>query len=46
VIETLKKATNSVMDQMTSKDVTTKKIYEHYKSFRKGIEAWNSYDTL
>jgi len=46
VIEALKKATNSVMDQMTSKDVTTKKIYEHYKSFRKGIEAWNSYDTL
>ncbi len=45
-LNALKNATDEVMENLVSKDDKAKKIYDNYNQFRKGIEAWNSYDVL
>lgn len=46
IIEALRTATTQVMEDLTSKDTMSKKVYEAYLDFKKGINTWNSYDTL
>lgn len=45
-IASLKKATEEVMKELIEKDFKAKEIYENYNQFRKGISAWNKFDTL
>ena len=41
VIDGLKKLSTQVLEEMASKDPTSKKVYESFKKFKKNISAWN-----
>ena len=44
VIDALKEATKQVMSELTQKDPMSKKVYQSYQNFRKGIEEWNAFE--
>ncbi|MDC0254127.1 TRAP transporter substrate-binding protein DctP [Bacteriovoracales bacterium] len=41
VLDGLKKISIEVLEEMASKDSTSKKVYESFKKFKKNISAWN-----
>ena len=41
VIEGLRKLSDEVLEEIASKDPASKKVYEHFKAFKKNISAWN-----
>ncbi len=46
IIQALRVATDEVMEELIESDATSKKVYQAYTTFRKGISTWNSYDIL
>lgn len=43
VLAALKNATDEVMIELTEKDAMSKKVFNAYQTFKKGIEEWNMY---
>ncbi|BAI79652.1 C4-dicarboxylate transporter, substrate-binding protein [Deferribacter desulfuricans SSM1] len=41
VLKTFKKYTEEVLDEITTKDPMSKKVYENYKAFQKNIVDWD-----
>ncbi len=41
VIEGLRKLSDEVLEDIAKNDPASKKVYEHFKAFKKNISAWN-----